>query len=101
MYVVSAFFLLSTVGYFVAWLLIIPEHEVCISGTEDHLVFLVVKASASRAKDPGFDFRLRGGDFSGSSHTSDLEIGTRVATLPGAWCHKVSSGTGWPSARIL
>ena len=50
----------------------------------DRLVGLGVKASTSRAKDPGFDSRLRR-DFSGSSHTSDLKIGTPVATLPGAW----------------
>ena len=47
-----------------------------------HFVGLVVKASASRAEDPGFDSLLRCGDFSRSSHTSDLETGTRVATLP-------------------
>ena len=54
---------------------------------------LVVKASASRVDDPGFEFRLRW-DFSGSSHTSDLKIGTPVATLPGAWHYRVSAGTG-------
>ena len=48
------------------------------------LVGLVVKASAPRAKDPGFDSRFHLGDFAGSSHTSDLKIGTPVATLPGA-----------------
>ena len=32
--------------------------------------------------------------FSGSSHTSDLNIGTPVATLPGAWRYRVSAGTG-------
>ena len=41
----------------------------------------MVKASASGAKDPGFESRLRR-NFSGSSHTSDLKIGTPVATLP-------------------
>ena len=29
--------------------------------------------------------------FPGSSHTSDLKIGTPVATLPGAWRYKVSA----------
>ena len=62
---------------------------------------LVVKASASRAEDPGFDFRLRRGGFPGSSHTSDLKIGTPVATLPGAWHYGVSAGTGWPGVCIL
>ena len=32
----------------------------------------LVKASALRAEDPGFDSRLRRGDFTGSSHTRDL-----------------------------
>ena len=59
------------------------------------LVGLVVKASASRAEDPGFESRLRR-DFSGSNHTSDLKIGTPVAVLPGVWCYRVSAGTGGP-----
>ena len=57
----------------------------------------MVKASASTAEGPGFESRLRR-DFSGSSQTSDLEIGTPVATLPGAWHYRVSAGTGWPGA---
>ena len=64
------------------------------------LVGLVVKASASRAEDPGFESRLRR-DFSGSSHTSDFKIGTPVATLPGAWRYRVSAGTGRPGVSIL
>ena len=60
----------------------------------------VVKASASRAEDPGFKSRLRR-DFPGSSHTSDLKIGTPVATLPGAWRYRVSAGTGRPGVSIL
>ena len=39
--------------------------------------------------------------FSGSSHTSDLNIGTPVATLPGAWRYRVSTGTGRPGVSIL
>ena len=31
---------------------------------------------------------------SGSSHTSDLNMGIPVAPLPGAWCYRVSPGTG-------
>ena len=61
---------------------------------------LVVKASASRAEDPGFESHLRW-DFSGSSHTSDLKIVTPVATLPGAWRNMVSAGTGQPGVSIL
>ena len=61
---------------------------------------LVVKASTSGAEDPGFESRLRR-DFSGSSHTSDLKIGTPVATLPGAWRSRVSAGTGGPGVSIL
>ena len=41
------------------------------------------------------------GIFSGSSHTSDLKIGTSVATLPGAWYYRVSTGTGRPGVSIL
>ena len=41
------------------------------------------------------------GIFPGSSHTSDLEIDTPVATLPGAWRYKVSAGTGWPGVSTL
>ena len=53
----------------------------------NHLVGLVVKASASRAEDPGFESRWRR-DFAESSHTSELYIGTPVATLPGAWLYR-------------
>ena len=41
------------------------------------------------------------GIFLGSSHTSDLKIGTPVATLPGAWRYRVSTGTGQPGVSIL
>ena len=61
----------------------------------------MVKASASGAADPGFDSHLRRGDFSGSSHTSDLKNVTPVATLPDVWRYRVSAGTGWPGVRIL
>ena len=40
-------------------------------------------------------------DFPGSNHTSDLKIGTPVATLSGAWRYRVSAGTGWPDVSIL
>ena len=66
----------------------------------DCLVGLVVKASASRAEGHGFESCLLR-DFSGSSHTSDLKTGTPVATLPGAWHYRVSTGTGRPSVSIL
>ena len=39
--------------------------------------------------------------FPGSSHTSDLKIGTPVTTLPGAWHYRISAGTGWPGVSIL
>ena len=61
---------------------------------------LVVKWS--RRADPGFDFRFLGGFFfSGSSHTSDLNMDTPVATLSGAWRYRVGAGTGWPGVSIL
>ena len=67
----------------------------------DRLVGLVVKASTSRAEDPGFDSRVLRGDFSGSSHTSDLKICIPMATLPGAWRYRISAGTGRPGLSIL
>ena len=70
------------------------------SAQTDHLAGLVVKVSALRAEDPGFDSRLRW-DFSRSSHTSDLKNGTPMATLPGAWRYRVSAGTGRPNVSIL
>ena len=57
----------------------------------DRLVGLVITAFASRAEDPACT-RI----FQGSSHTSDLKIGT-----PGAWRYRVSAGTGWPDVSIL
>ena len=66
----------------------------------DRLAGLVVRASASGAEDPGFKSRLRW-DFSGLSHTSDLEIGSPVATLPGTRQYRVSVGTGQRSVSIL
>ena len=71
-----------------------------LPSTADRLVGLVVKASASRAEDPGFESFLRR-DFSVLSHTSDLKIGTPVATLPDAWGYRVSAGTGRPGVSIL
>ena len=74
-------------------------HDRDIPATSRHrLVGLVVKASASRAEDPEFESRLRR-DFSGSIHTSDLKIGTPVATLQGVWRYRVSTGTGRPGVR--
>ena len=64
------------------------------------LVGRVVKVSASRAEDSEFESRLNR-DLSGSSHSSDLQIGTPVATLPGAWYYRVSPGTGRPGVSIL
>ena len=61
----------------------------------------MVKASAPRAEDPGFDSRLRRRDSSGSSLASDLEIGTPVATVSGAWRYWVTAGIGWPGVSIL
>ena len=66
------------------------------------LVGLVVKASASRADGPGFESRLRRDFFRGRVIlVSDLKIGTPVATLPGAWRFRVSTGTGRLGVSIL
>ena len=48
-----------------------------------------------------FNSCFRCGSFSGLSHICDLEIGTPVATLPGALHYRISTGTGQPSVRIL
>ena len=61
---------------------------------------LVVKASASREEDQGFDSRLHHGDFLGG-HIGDLKTGIPLANLPGTWRCRVSAGTGWPGVSIL
>ena len=76
------------------------ESRHCLLPQLHRLVGLVVKASTSRAEDPGFESRLRG-NFSGSSHTNDIKFGTPVATLPGARCYRVSAGIGWSCVSAL
>ena len=39
--------------------------------------------------------------FTQSTNTSDLNNGTLVATLPGAWHYRVRARTGWPGASML
>ena len=60
----------------------------------------MVKASALGAEDPGFESQLQR-DFFGSIHANDLKIGTPVATLPGTWRYRDSTGTGRPGVSIL
>ena len=68
---------------------------------QHYLDSLVVKVSALGAEDLGFSSCLHCGDFSRSSYISDFEIGAPVATLPGAWCYRVSAGTGgWVSLSV-
>ena len=64
------------------------------------LVGLVVRRPPRERKVPGSNPACDG-IFSRSSHTSDLNIGTSVAALPGAWRFRVSAGTGRPSVSIL
>ena len=66
----------------------------------DRLVGLVVRHPPRERKVLGSNPSCAG-IFSGSSHTSDLKIGTPVATLPGAWHYRVSTETGWPGVSIL
>ena len=73
------------------------KHLFCV---QDRLVGLVVRRPPRERKIPGSNPAC-GGIFSGSSHTSDLNIGTPVATLPGAWRYRVSAGTGRPGVSIL
>ena len=67
---------------------------------QDCLVGLVVKRPPREQKVPGLNPACAG-IFSGSSHTSDLKIGTPVASLPSAWRYRVSAGTGQPGVSIL
>ena len=60
------------------------------------LVGVCLESGRSQVRIP-----LAPGFFSGSSHTSDLKIDTPVATLPGAWHYRVSTGTGRPGVSIL
>ena len=70
------------------------------SVSQHRLVGLVVRRPPRERKVPGSNPACAG-IFSGSSHTSDLNIGTPVATLPGAWRDRVNAGTGWPGVSIL
>ena len=62
----------------------------------DHLVGLVIKASASREVDQGSISACA----VGISTTNNLNIDTPVATLSGAWRNNVSAGTGRTDVRI-
>ena len=66
----------------------------------DRLIGLVVRRPPRERKIPSSNPTCAG-NFLGSSHTSDLKIGTPVATLPGAWHYKVRAGTGRPGVSIL
>ena len=71
-----------------------------VSLPQDRLFGLVVRRPPWERKIPGSNPACAG-IFSGSSHTSDLKVGTPVATLPGAWRYRVSAGTGRPSVSVL
>ena len=66
----------------------------------NRLVGLVIRRPPRERKIPNSNPACAG-IFSGSSHTSDLKIGTPVATLPGAWRYRVSTGTGRLGVSIL
>ena len=70
------------------------------SWLHNRLVGLVVSRPPRERKVPGSNPTC-GGISSGSSHTSDLTIGTPVATLPGAWHYRVSTGAGRPGVSTL
>ena len=61
---------------------------------------LVVKASFSRAEDPGSNPACAG-IFPSRVIPVTKKIGTPVVTLPGAWHYRVIAGTGWPGVSIL
>ena len=68
------------------------------ASSENRLVGLVVKASASRAKIPGSNPAAMGFFFRVKSYQWPKN-GTQVATLPGFWRYR--SGTGQPGVSIL
>ena len=77
-----------------------PGTPISFPPSKNRLVGLVVRRPHRERKVPGSNPACAG-IFSGSSHTSDLNIGTPVATLPDAWRYRVSAGTGRPGVNIL
>ena len=75
--------------------------SVVVTDSNNRLVGLVVKTFTSRVQDPGFDSCWCCGDFSRLRCTSDMKIGTPVATLPGAWHYRVSAETSQPGVSLL
>ena len=68
----------------------------------DRLVGLVVKASASRAADPGSNALLLWIFFPGRVLPMTYKL--VLQGLPrgsGAWSYRVSAGTGWPGVSVL
>ena len=88
------------VGWFIASKTMRVDSRHCLPSICHHLIGLVVRRPPQEWKIPGSNPACDG-IFLGSSHTSDLKIGTPVATLPGAWRFKVSAGTGQPGVSIL
>ena len=72
----------------------------CTSKLLSYIALLLAQWSNCLPREQGFHSHLRQ-DYSRSSHTSALKIGTPVPTLPGACRHRVSAGTGWPGVSIL
>ena len=61
----------------------------------------MVKASTSRAEYPGFECSLHRDFFGVKSYQWLKNWHSSGYPLPGAWCYRVSAGTGWPSVSIL
>ena len=78
----------------------VRRHEAAFRDFQIFFVGALLVVKASRLESGRLESHLLW-DFLGSSHTSDLKIGTPVATLPGAWHYRVSGGTGQPSVSIL
>ena len=66
----------------------------------DRLVGLVVRRPPRERKIPDSNTDCAG-IFYGVDSYQYLKIGTPVATLPGAWRYRVSTGTGRPGVSIL
>ena len=79
-YAVSMLGALHCISVCVSYWLALSHRRWRVCPLDDPLCGQMVKASSSVMADPGFESRFLPGDFSGSSNTSDLNIGTPVAT---------------------
>ena len=78
-YAISMLGALHCIFVCVSYSLALSHRRLRVCPLDDRLCGQMVKASSSVMADTGFESRFLPGDFSGSSNTSDLNIGTPVA----------------------